>query len=148
MRFLFTFSIIALGTIALNVRLSTIFPATVAPGTLYVTRLTHTGGQNMLIRQGICSLTALAGSAALARTATAAPGDGFYGEHMIYGGWFMGPFMMLVALGLIIVAIVVVSRLFGSGSSAGSALRILEERFARGEIDREEFEDRKKALSR
>ncbi|WP_420402406.1 SHOCT domain-containing protein [Nisaea sp.] len=102
----------------------------------------------MQIRHCVWSLTAFTGAVALSRTAAADSGDSFYGDHMMYGGWFMGPFMMLVALGLIVVAIVVVTRLFGTAGGAGSALRILEERFARGEIDREEFEERKKALSR
>ncbi len=34
----------------------------------------------------------------------------------------------------------------GAGGDRGDALRILEERFARGEIDREEFEGRRRTL--
>ena len=102
----------------------------------------------MRFPKGISVFVALAGATAFAEAANADPSDGNYGDHMMYGGWFMGPFMMLVTLGLIIVAIVVVSRLFGTGSKSGSALHILEERFARGEIDRDEFEERRKALSR
>lgn len=71
----------------------------------------------------------------------------------------MGPMMgwawlilWLVFLAALIVGIVFLIRSLGdrgrSGStgSASSALQILEERFARGEIDRDEFEERRKIL--
>jgi putative membrane protein len=70
--------------------------------------------------------------------------------------WGWGPmfFMTLVSLlivAIIVVAIVLVARSVsrdGSGSTHARrpALEILEERFARGEIDREEFEERRRAL--
>jgi putative membrane protein len=67
-------------------------------------------------------------------------------------GWFF----------MVILVIAVVAALVRGGSTAGrtfwarggqddkerSALRILEERFASGEIDREEFERRREVLSR
>lgn len=73
-------------------------------------------------------------------------GDGFG------GGAAMMVFMML--FGLLVVAGVVVGIVFlvrsvsaGSGRSGRSpALEVLQERFARGEIDREEFEERRRAL--
>jgi putative membrane protein len=69
----------------------------------------------------------------------------------MFGGFFM-----------VILVIAVVALLVWGGSPAGrgfwgrgdqdggerSALRILEERFASGEIDREEFERRREVLSR
>lgn len=70
-----------------------------------------------------------------------------------WGGWFMGPIMMLIVLALLVGAIVVVVRLLGgeiggkSRRSSDRSLEILRERFAKGEIDAEEFEDRKKSLS-
>ncbi len=75
---------------------------------------------------------------------------GAYGEHMMWGGgWFMGP-LMLIAIVLIVVLIV---RWLAPGVGLGgnhpqyqSAIHILEERFARGEIDKAEFDERKKAL--
>ncbi len=65
-----------------------------------------------------------------------------------------GSLMMLLFWGAVVLAIVVAVRwLGGSGrtdgppAGASSALAILEERFARGEIDAEEFEERKRRLS-
>jgi putative membrane protein len=70
--------------------------------------------------------------------------------HMAFGG-----LMMLLFWGVIIVVIVFAVRWISAGSH-GSApnqpprrtpREILEERFARGEIDKEEFEERKRLLS-
>ncbi len=82
-----------------------------------------------------------------------------------YGGWgMMGPGMMagfgwmwlmpvfwIVFLGLIIWAIIALDRSSsesrGSDSSkAESALELLKRRYARGEIDKQEFEEKKKDL--
>jgi putative membrane protein len=56
------------------------------------------------------------------------------------------PLMFLSAL--VIGGIVLVRRLWPGSTPGGegSALRILEERFARGEIDRDEFEERREHL--
>jgi putative membrane protein len=68
-------------------------------------------------------------------------------------GWWMliGWIWMVVFWGLIIWAVfAIVSRLgVGSGQKGGrsNAMAILEERFARGEIDREQFEGMKKTLA-
>ena len=70
-----------------------------------------------------------------------------------YGGYEMG-IGMLLFWGLIIAAIVVLVRGFG-GSSRGNAPRlpektaldILRERYARGEIDKAEFEEKRRDLS-
>ena len=80
----------------------------------------------------------------------------YYGHRMMGGswhGWIFGPFMMLVFLALAVAVIVLVVRwLGGSGAatppapSRKTALDILKERFARGEIDQEEFEQRKRVL--
>ncbi len=65
-----------------------------------------------------------------------------------------GPLMMLLFWGGVIVLIVLAARWLGrdsgdqSASPAGkTALDILKDRFARGEINRAEFEERKKLLS-
>lgn len=69
------------------------------------------------------------------------------------GGMPFGPIMMLLIWGAIIVFIVLAVRWFSVGTPGGSgqsnrAREILEERFARGEIDKEEFEERRRLLSR
>ncbi|HZJ49641.1 MAG TPA: SHOCT domain-containing protein [Actinomycetota bacterium] len=68
------------------------------------------------------------------------------------GMWGWGGLGLLwMALFWVGIALLVVwsVRQFGGGSGGGSerrALEILEERFARGEIDRDEFEERKRVL--
>ena len=83
-----------------------------------------------------------------------------------YGGWHMGPGMMggwgmgwfgmifmIVFWGLVIVALVFLIKWL-AGSTRGdtrrpdksNALDILKERYARGEIDKTEFEEKKKDL--
>jgi len=80
-----------------------------------------------------------------------------YGDHPHMGSWgwggmFFGLIMMIVFIALIAGAIVLVVRLTGLGSSSGAggankARQILDERFARGEIDKEDYEERKRVLS-
>ena len=76
--------------------------------------------------------------------------------HGFGGFWFM-PLIGLVVLGLIIWLIVVLVRRgnwAGSGGCCGSSpvsssespLDILKKRYARGEINKQEYEDRKKDL--
>ena len=76
------------------------------------------------------------------------------------GGWgymLFGPLMMIVAVALVVVlAVLAVRWLGGPGTSQGAAptasppsrspLDILKERFARGEIDKAEFEERQRVL--
>jgi putative membrane protein len=72
------------------------------------------------------------------------------------GGWygmFLGPLLMIVVLAAAIAVTVLLIRWLGGpwhGTSAPpsnrTALDILKERFARGEIDKTEFEDRRRAL--
>lgn len=71
--------------------------------------------------------------------------------HMIVGG-----FMMIAFWGGIIVLVVLLVRwLGGAGTSSHTSssaprrtpLEILQERFAKGEIDKEEYEERRKLLS-
>jgi putative membrane protein len=100
-----------------------------------------------------------AATAALTTLALTAPpaaadtGEGYVGyHHMMGGGWFMGPFMMMVLIIFLVGAGIYVLRSLGHTAKPGaagahdSALTILRERFAKGEIDREEFEERRKAL--
>lgn len=55
-------------------------------------------------------------------------------------------FAALLVVGIVVMVRALTERGGGSGRSASSALEILEERFARGEIDRDEFEERRRAL--
>jgi putative membrane protein len=69
------------------------------------------------------------------------------------GGWGFGMMLvMLLFLALIVVGIVFVVRSFSDGGrmtprSGNRALDILDERFARGELDREEYEERRRTLT-
>jgi len=69
-----------------------------------------------------------------------------------FGFGFMGPIFMILFWGLIIFIIVAGIRWISSQGRGGhdhkdnSALDILKERYAKGEIDQKEFEDKKKQL--
>lgn len=70
---------------------------------------------------------------------------------MPMGPWIL--FVWLLFLALIVAGAVLVVRAFSDRSGPGhdrrgdrEALRILEERYARGEMDREEFEERRRVL--
>ena len=65
-----------------------------------------------------------------------------------WGGMWLGPLFMIIPLALVIVAIVALLRWMGGGSANGggrvrTARDILDERYARGEIDREEYQRRR-----
>ena len=93
-----------------------------------------------------------------AQTPPAEPERSVYWPHMMGcdGSWFgSGPIMMLIWLGLLVGIVVLLARAFGGPArgatgrqahSANTALDILRERFARGEIDRAEFEDKRRVL--
>lgn len=81
-------------------------------------------------------------------------GNDHYGPHMMWQGYgmVMGPFMMLIFVALIVIVGVLLARwLSGHGigpraQSRQESLDILKNRFARGEINKEEFEERKQIL--
>jgi len=78
-------------------------------------------------------------------------GGGYYGHPMMWGdGYgFFGVGMMLIFWGVIIFLAVLAVRWFmdhGVAQKKTPALDILKERLARGEIDPEEYEARRKAL--
>ncbi len=72
----------------------------------------------------------------------------FYYGHML--GWGMAGGLMMVLFWVLIVLFVVwLVREVGSTSSnqANKALEILKERYAKGEINKEEFESKRKDLT-
>lgn len=81
----------------------------------------------------------------------------YHGQHMWNGGWsgwFFGPVMMILFIAVAVAAIVLLVRSISGAGHAGAPhpppgktpLDILKERFARGEIDQTEFEERRKIL--
>ncbi|HKW36709.1 MAG TPA: SHOCT domain-containing protein [Burkholderiales bacterium] len=76
-----------------------------------------------------------------------------WGPWHMWGGWgFWWVFPLLMMLFVALCVFFMGRMLWGHGHSAGdnagSALQILSERFARGEISREEFEDKRSVLVR
>ena len=65
------------------------------------------------------------------------------------GMWFGGGFMWLLWLLIIVVIFIVVKSMLGDGVRANntdSPLQILQKRYARGEIDEEEYKRRRREL--
>ena len=77
-----------------------------------------------------------------------------YGLYDSYGGWgpgammswFGGGIMMILFWVLAIIFIVWIIREISGENSRSNALEILKERYAKGEIDKKEFEEKKKDL--
>lgn len=104
-------------------------------------------------------LSLMTGGFAVLLTPSVAPAQAqtdYHGPHMMGGGWFMGPIMMIVFLAVAVIVVMLIVR-WMSGSNHGhtqvhaappvrTAMDILKERFARGEIDKEEFEERRRIL--
>ncbi len=79
--------------------------------------------------------------------------------YMPWYGMIFGPIMMIVVLAAVITIVVLLVRWLSGGQASGGdpylppersqrkAMEILEERFARGEIDKDEFEEKKRILS-
>jgi putative membrane protein len=108
-------------------------------------------------RYGLVAGATIMSLSAIGSTAVAAQQSSpyYYGPHMWDGGWsmFLGPFSGLLFLGVLIALVVLLVRWLSGGSMAGAGpssmkapLDILRERFARGEIDKDEFEERKRIL--
>lgn len=92
---------------------------------------------------------------ALAQSPTDRSSYWHYGSDWGWGHMAFGSLMMVLFWGSIIAAVVFAVRLFGNSSTQGAspanernkALDILQQRFARGEIDQDEFSDRKRHLT-
>lgn len=81
-------------------------------------------------------------------------GEGYgWGGHMWGGGMIFGPLLMIGFFVLAVyLAFLLVRWIGGLGSAPGnpaakSALEILNERLARGEIEKDDYEERKQILS-
>jgi len=84
-----------------------------------------------------------------------------HGPGMMWGadswggfGWLLGIVLMVLVLAGVVVGILYLLRAMGAvsprpkaGAPPASALALLQERFARGEIDAKEFEERRRLLS-
>jgi putative membrane protein len=80
-----------------------------------------------------------------------------YGDHPHMGAWgwggtIIGPIITILFIALIVGTVVVVIRWMGLGGSvvaggANKARQLLDERFARGEIGKDDYEECKRALS-
>lgn len=79
-------------------------------------------------------------------------GDWPYPWHMMGWGWGFGWIFPLLMVFGIVFCVVMMSRMFGHAhghrDSTSSALELLNERFARGEISKEEFEEKRAVLAR
>ena len=65
-------------------------------------------------------------------------------------GWLVMGIVMLVFWGMVVAGVIFLVRYLGHGRdqrAGGDALRILDERFARGEIDADEYSRRRQLLS-
>lgn len=113
---------------------------------------------NRFIRFAAVAAPAAVPWPALAAAQSSAWGYG-YGPHMMgaAGGWWhaiFGPLVMIVVVVALVAAILLTLKLLGgpwlgSGtqrSYRSDALDILKERYARGEIDKEEYEERRRIL--
>ena len=78
-----------------------------------------------------------------------------FGPHMMWGyGMIFGPLFMILLLAVVVAVAVLLVRWLAMPWQGGShpvpsgrtPLDILKERFARGEIDKDEFEERRRVL--
>ena len=79
-------------------------------------------------------------------------GWGMWGNGMGWGGWLLMTLTMVAFWAVVVFGIVALFRGTGEavprgGSHQRDALQILDERFARGEIDAEEYRSRQNQLS-
>ena len=91
-------------------------------------------------------------AATLAATPAFADPEGPYGHMMDYGygygaGMMFGPVLWLLVLGLVVAGIIWLVRRTDGAPHANAARTALDMRFAKGEIDAEDYAARKKMLA-
>ncbi len=87
-------------------------------------------------------------------SALADPGDQYHMGNWGWGAMIFGPIMMIVFIAVAVAVVVLIVRWLGGpvhgvalhGPLGTPPLDILKERFAKGEIDKQEFEERRRVL--
>ncbi len=108
-----------------------------------------------LLKGRIATLLLLMPSLSMQAQPATAQGD-MWGGGWGWGHMFFGSFMMLLFWGGLIILIVFAVRSMSTGSPrvhdgpapGNRALDILEEGYARGEIEKDEYEERRRLLSK
>lgn len=100
----------------------------------------------------VCAAALLAAATPASAQDGRGPGWMMWDTQGGWGGVMGSGFGMIVFWGLIVLLIVLAARWFSSSGDVGgraekTPLQILQERYARGEIDKEEYEERRKTLS-
>lgn len=118
--------------------------------------------KHMPIVPSLVAFLSLAATSAMAQVGEIPDRYGSFdhGHGMMWGssqwggfGMILGPIVMILIVVGIAVGIIYLMRLFGASGPGGGhlvhdrALVLLKERYAKGEIDSAEFEERKKLLS-
>jgi len=103
----------------------------------------------------LAALPAVWAASAIAPKMALAQPSGEFGGHMWGGGWgmFFGPLIwILIIVGIVVLVSYVVRGQGGEGVGGtrfltrNTPLDILKERYARGEIDKKEFQEKKRVL--
>ena len=105
------------------------------------------------MRKGLIASVAATGAAVLVLGTAWAQGPSYdhryvWDHHMMWSGGYgmiFGPLFMTIFLAVLVGAAVLFARWI-AGPGPATPLDILKERYARGEIDKTEFEDRRKTL--